>query len=76
MRKKDIKEYVEHSMKLKRQTCIEDIVNYLNAEYKNATVRYEDEHFIIDGDEEDSQKMKESIEEMLGFARKKMKTEK
>lgn len=66
-----LKEFGEKLLEKRKETVIENIVNYLNAEYKNATVKYENESFIIEGDDEDSQKMKESLEEMLIYSRKK-----
>ena len=73
MRQEDIKEYVEHSMKLRRQICIENIVEHINSKYKNATIRYEIDSFLIDGDEEESQKMKKEVEEILEFGEKECK---
>lgn len=73
MKQEDIKAYVEHSMKLRRQVWIEDIVDDLNSKYKNTTVKYEVDSFIIDGDEEESLKIKEEIEGILEFGEKEWK---
>lgn len=67
----EAKKYAENTMRLKRQNCIEDIVNYFNAKYKNATIKYEDNNFIIEGDEKESLEIKEDIKDMLNFSHKK-----
>lgn len=67
----EAKKYAENTMRLKKQTCIEDIVNYFNAKYKNATIKYENNNFIIEGDEKESLEIKEDIRDMLNFSHKK-----
>jgi len=68
---KEVKEWAERIMSLKRKTCIEDIVNYFNARYKNATIKYEEDNFIIEGDESESLEIAEDLKDMLNFSAKK-----
>lgn len=67
--KKEVKEYAERLMQLKKNRSIEDIVDYLNYKYENAVVRYEDNNFIIEGD--DAEKAGEEIGDMLNFVQNK-----
>lgn len=68
---KEVKEWAERIMSLKRKTCIEDIVDYFNTRYKNATIKYEEDRFIIDGDENESLEIAEDLKDMLNFSAKK-----
>ena len=58
-------------MEEKLQEFIGYFTGYLNAVYKNASIKYENEQFVIEGDNEDSEKMRREVEEMMNYSRKK-----
>lgn len=57
-------------MEEKLQEYMTYFTGYLNAVYKNAAIRYENEQFIIEGDNGDSEKMRREVEEMMNYSRK------
>jgi len=52
------------------ETFIEQATSYFNSLYKEVTVRYENENFIIDGtNEEEMQKVATELSQMLKFSK-------
>lgn len=60
-----------NSLKNRRLKVISDICDYLNVEFKNATIKYENDNFIIEGNTEESEEIKAYIEDLIEFSREK-----
>lgn len=60
-----------NSLKNRRLKVISDICDYLNVEFKNATIKYENDNFIIEGNTEESEEIKAYIEDLIEFSQEK-----
>ena len=70
MKTEEIKQYIEQSFNETKLGILSQIESYLNHKYPNVRVTYQNNNFIIEGEELEAEKCRKEIEEMLEFSAK------
>lgn len=61
------------SFENKKEEVLQHIVDWINANYKEATIEYKENQFVITGDNEDAKYMRKEIKRLLNFSKKQVK---